>query len=42
VRLRELRDPADQLVAATALERGEHLITSDSRSADSEAVAVIA
>lgn len=42
VRLGRLRDPADQLVVATALERGARLVTSDARIADSEAVAVIA
>ncbi len=42
VRLDRLRDPADQLVVATALERGARLVTSDARIADSEAVAVIA
>jgi PIN domain nuclease of toxin-antitoxin system len=42
VRLGRLRDPADQLVVATALERGARLVTSDARIANSEAVAVIA
>jgi PIN domain nuclease of toxin-antitoxin system len=42
VRLGSLRDPADQLVVATALERGARLVTSDARIANSEAVAVIA
>ena len=41
VRLSGLRDPADQLVVATALERGARLVTSDSRITDSEAVAVV-
>jgi PIN domain nuclease of toxin-antitoxin system len=41
VRLDGLRDPADQLVVATALERGARLVTSDSRIADAGAVAVI-
>jgi PIN domain nuclease of toxin-antitoxin system len=41
VRLTGLRDPADQLVVATALERGARLVTSDVRIAAAEAVAVI-
>ena len=42
VRLDRLRDPADQLIVATALERGARLVTRDARIADSEAVEVIA
>jgi PIN domain nuclease of toxin-antitoxin system len=42
VRLAQLRDPADQLVVATALERGARLVTSDSRIADAGLVPVIA
>ncbi len=42
VRLAGLRDPADQLVVATALERGARLVTSDTRIADAGAVTVIA
>jgi PIN domain nuclease of toxin-antitoxin system len=42
VRLERLRDPADQLVVATALERGARLVTSDARIADAESVAVVA
>jgi PIN domain nuclease of toxin-antitoxin system len=41
VRLTALRDPADQLVVATALERGARLVTSDGRIADAGAVTVI-
>jgi PIN domain nuclease of toxin-antitoxin system len=41
VRLAALRDPADQLVVATALERGARLVTSDSRIAETELVAVV-
>lgn len=41
-RLDQLRDPADQLIVATALERGARLVTSDARSADAELVPVIA
>jgi PIN domain nuclease of toxin-antitoxin system len=37
-----LRDPADQLVVATALERGARVVTSDARIAGAEAVTVIA
>ena len=42
VRLTQLRDPGDQLVVATALERGARLVTSDARIADAELVPVIA
>ncbi len=42
VRLPQLRDPADQLVVATALERGARLVTSDARIAETELVPVIA
>ena len=42
VRLTQLRDPADQLVVATALERGARLMTSDARIADAEIRPVIA
>jgi PIN domain nuclease of toxin-antitoxin system len=42
VRLDRLRDPADQLVVATALERGARLVTSDRRIAEAEEVRVIA
>ena len=42
VRLAGIRDPADQLVVATALERGARVVTSDARIANSEAVAVVA
>jgi PIN domain nuclease of toxin-antitoxin system len=42
VRLEGLRDPADQLIVAAALERGARLVTSDARIAESEAVAVVA
>jgi len=41
-RLAGLRDPADQLIVAAALERGARLVTSDARIADAEAVQVIA
>jgi PIN domain nuclease of toxin-antitoxin system len=41
-RLDRLRDPADQLIVATALERSARLVTRDARIADSEAVEVIA
>ena len=41
VRLIGLRDPADQLVVATALERGARLVTSDSQIAGSELVAIL-
>jgi PIN domain nuclease of toxin-antitoxin system len=41
VRLAALGDPADQLVVATALERGARLVTSDSRIAETELVAVV-
>jgi len=42
VRLDGLRDPADQLVVAAALERGASLVTSDAQIVDSELVSVIA
>ena len=42
VRLTQLRDPADQIVVATALERGARLVTSDARIANAEVVPVIA
>lgn len=42
VRLEGLRDPADQIVVATALERGARLVTRDPRIVDADAVAVIA
>jgi PIN domain nuclease of toxin-antitoxin system len=42
VRLAGLRDPADQLVVATALERGARLVTSDTRIAEAGAVTVVA
>ena len=41
VRLSGLGHPADQLVVATALERGARLVTSDSRVTGTEAVAVV-
>jgi PIN domain nuclease of toxin-antitoxin system len=42
VRLAGLRDPADQLVVASALERGARLVTSDTRIAETGAVTVVA
>jgi PIN domain nuclease of toxin-antitoxin system len=42
VRLAALRDPADQLITATALDRGARLVTSDERIADSKLVPVVA
>jgi PIN domain nuclease of toxin-antitoxin system len=42
VRLDRLRDPVDQLVVATALDRGARLVTSDSRIAAAELVPVVA
>jgi PIN domain nuclease of toxin-antitoxin system len=42
VRIARLRDPADQLVVATALERGARVVTSDARIADARAVPVVA
>jgi PIN domain nuclease of toxin-antitoxin system len=41
VRLDGLRDPADQLVVATALDRGARLVTSDARVADADLLPVI-
>ena len=41
VRLDRLRDPADQLVVATALEHGARVVTSDAAVAASELVPVI-
>ncbi len=41
VRLPGLRDPADQLIVATALERGARLVTSDERISESGAVSVV-
>lgn len=42
VRLDQLRDPADQLIVATALDRGARLVTSDVRVAEADAVRVVA
>jgi PIN domain nuclease of toxin-antitoxin system len=42
VRFDALRDPADQLVVATALQHGARLVTSDARIADADLVPVIA
>jgi PIN domain nuclease of toxin-antitoxin system len=41
VRLDPLRDPADQLVVATALDRGARLVTSDARMARAKVVPVV-
>lgn len=41
VRIESLRDPADQLVVATALERGARVVTSDARIVDSDVVSVV-
>ena len=41
VRLDWLRDPADQLVVATALDRGARLVTSDGRMSETGAVPVV-
>jgi len=42
VRLEGLRDPADQLIVATAVQHGAKLVTSDSRITGADAVAVVA
>jgi PIN domain nuclease of toxin-antitoxin system len=42
VRLERLRDPADQLIVATALQHGARLVTGDSRITDSDVIAVVA
>lgn len=42
VRLEALRDPADQLIVATALEHGARVVTSDARIRDADAVGVVA
>lgn len=42
VRIARLRDPADQLVVATALERGARLVTSDARVSEAKAVPIVA
>jgi PIN domain nuclease of toxin-antitoxin system len=42
VRLDRLRDPADQIVVATALEHGARLVTSDARMAGAGVVPVVA
>jgi PIN domain nuclease of toxin-antitoxin system len=42
VRLAPLRDPADQLIVATALSLGARLVSSDSRIAECKLVPVVA